>query len=121
MPQFTIVVASVLILLGLGGYFGTGRVSVTALIPVLFGLPIALAGLLALKLRLRRHAMYAAAALGLIGFLGSAGRGVPALLKSAAPPSIAVYTQLAMAVVCLVLIAACVRSFIETRWSTART
>ena len=48
MPQFIIVIASVLILQGLAGYFGTARVSVTALIPAFFGLPIALAGLLAL-------------------------------------------------------------------------
>ena len=121
MPQFIIVIASVLILQGLAGYFGTARVSVTALIPAFFGLPIALAGLLALKLRLRKHGMYVAAALGLIGLLGSAARGVPKLLSSEGPPSTAVSMQLAMAVVCLVLVVACVWSFIKTRQRRAGT
>ncbi len=39
MAKVCIVFGIVLCLLGLGGYFGTGRESVTALIPALFGLP----------------------------------------------------------------------------------
>ena len=40
MARLTILLGIALIILGLGGYFGTGRESATALIPVLFGLPL---------------------------------------------------------------------------------
>ena len=121
MPRFILAIALVLIILGLAGYFGTGRASVTALIPAFFGMPIGLAGLIALKLSLSKPATYAAAALGLIGFLGSAVRSVPKLLSGEESPSTAVYMQLAMAVVCLVLVVACIWSFIKTRQHRAGT
>ena len=49
MARLTILLGIALIILGLGGYFGTGRESATALIPVLFGLPLIVLGLLALR------------------------------------------------------------------------
>lgn len=119
MPQFTIFIASVLIALGVGGYFGTGRTSVTALIPAFFGLPMLVAGLLALKPALRKHCMHVAAALALLGFAGTAGRGVPALLDGEGTPGMAVYMQLAMAAVCLIFVGTCVKSFINARRSGA--
>jgi len=44
MPSVTIALGVVLIILGLAGYFLTGAVSVTALIPAFFGLVLAVAG-----------------------------------------------------------------------------
>ena len=67
-----------LVALGLGGYYGSGKVSMTALIPTWLGIPVILCGLLAeMKENLRMHVMHAAVLLGLIGF----GGGVPGLLK----------------------------------------
>src|SRR2546423_12088201 len=61
----------VLILLGLGGYFGTDRVSPTALIPAAFGLLLAIFGALARDEKRRKMAMHIAVTVGLLGFLGT--------------------------------------------------
>ena len=60
MPKITIGLGILLILLGLGGYFGTDAKSFTALIPAFVGVPLLLLGCLALKDNLRKHAMHAA-------------------------------------------------------------
>ena len=60
MPQITIALGSLLILIGVGFYFGTGATSVTALIPAFLGIPMAVAGVLARRESLRKHAMHAA-------------------------------------------------------------
>ncbi|MCH8270294.1 MAG: hypothetical protein IH985_03675 [Planctomycetes bacterium] len=114
----TIGLGLVLIALGLGGYFGTGRESLTALIPVLFGLPLALLGVVALKGHMRKHAMHAAAVIGLLGFAGTV-KGLmklPLLLTGgelARPAAVAV--QAAMAIVCLLFVVLCVWSFTKAR------
>jgi len=115
MQAFTILVGLILCGLGVGSYFGTGRTSVTALIPAFFGLPILIAGVIALKPAARKHAMHAVAVLALLGFIGSAARAIPALFKADGEISTAIYMQLAMAVLCLILEIACVRSFINAR------
>lgn len=118
MAKITIGLGLVLIVLGLGGYFGTGRESWTALIPALFGLPLVLLGLIALKEHLRKHAMHVAAVIGLLGFAGTV-KGLmklPVLLTGgelARPAAGAV--QAAMAIVCLLFVLLCVRSFIKAR------
>src|SRR4051794_7576716 len=73
-PVVSIIWGGLLIGLGLWGYLGTGTTSWTALIPAFVGAPLALCGLLALKESLLKHAMHAAAMIGLIGFLGGVGR-----------------------------------------------
>ena len=118
MTTITIGLGLVLIALGLGGYFGTGRESLTALIPVLFGLPLALLGVVALKGHMRKHAMHAAAVIGLLGFAGTV-KGLmklPLLLTGgelARPAAVAV--QAAMAIVCLLFVVLCVWSFTKAR------
>ncbi len=118
MARITIGLGLVLIGLGLGGYFGAGRVSVTALIPAFFGLPLLLLGLAALNERRRKVAMHIAVVIGLLGFAGTV-RGLlklPVLLSGgqvARPTAVAV--QSAMAVVCLVYVLLCVWSFIKAR------
>lgn len=122
MARLTIVYGLLLIVLGIASYFGTGQESKTALIPALFGAPILLSGVVALQDHLRRHAMHAAAALALLGFLGSA----PGLLKAftllgggeVARPN-AVIAQAVMALLSLVFLVLCVRSFINARRSPA--
>ena len=118
MAKITIGLGVVLIALGVGSYFGTGRESVTALIPAFFGLPLLLLGVAALKESLRKNAMHIAAGMGLLGFGGTV-RGLmklPALLTGGElerPAAVAV--QSAMAVVCFVFVLLCVLSFIKAR------
>lgn len=113
MGKLTIAYGIVLVALGLGGYYGTGKVSMTALIPTWLGIPVILCGILAeMKENLRMHVMHAAVLLGLIGF----GGGVPGLLKlfkgetSAGPVA-----RATLAVVSAIYVALCVKSFIDAR------
>jgi uncharacterized membrane protein HdeD (DUF308 family) len=120
MAKVTIGLGLILILLGLGAYFSaTGpNPSKTALIPAFFGIPVLVLGVLALKENLRKHAMHAAAALGVLGFLGTAS----ALLKLVTLASggevdrpRAVAIQAVMALLCAAFVALCVRSFVNAR------
>ena len=119
MPGVTIVFGVVLIALGVGGYVATGMVSVTALIPAFFGVVIALLGALALRPRLRKHAMHVVVLVSLLGFLGAA-RGLlklPQLLSDASQlerPA-AVVSQSIMAVLCLIFVALAIGSFVKAR------
>lgn len=107
-----------LIALGVIGYFATGMQSVTALIPAGFGIILLILGWVGLNPARRKNAMHAAAALGVIGFLGT----VPGVIKafkwiagtSPARPA-AVISQTIMAALMLVFVVLCVRSFIEAR------
>jgi hypothetical protein len=91
---------------------------VTALIPAFFGLPLLLLGLVALNERLRKHAIHIAVIVGLLGCAGTA-RGLmklPVLLTGgeiARPTAVAI--QAAMAIVCLIYVLMCVRSFVKAR------
>lgn len=106
------------IALGLIGYFGTGRASATALIPCALGILMVLAGVAARNPLRRRHAMHAAAMLGVVGFLG-AGRGltkiVPLLSGDPVERPNAVIAQAVMALLSLVFVALCVKSFVAAR------
>ena len=108
----------VLILLGVGAYFGTGGESVTALIPAFFGVPFAVLGLLARDERRLKLTMHVAAVLALLGFLGSA-RGISGVIALAAGNEVArpvaAVVQASMAVLCLAFLVLAVRSFIAVR------
>jgi hypothetical protein len=94
----------VLVVLGLGGYFGTRRVSVTALIPAFIGLPILILGLIAPGEATTRPAIIAATVVAVLGFCGAA-RGLPKLVKMVSGATverpIAAVMQSVMAVLCL--------------------
>lgn len=115
--MITIVLANILILMGVGGYIASDMVSVTALIPAFFGVPLEILGWLALSESRRKHAMHGAAMVALIGLLGS----IPGLLKlgsllaGEAERPMAVGMQAVMAVLLAIFIALCVRSFIAAR------
>ena len=119
MAQVTIVFGVLMILLGVVGYAATGRASPTALIPVIPGLIWVALGALARNDRMRKHAMHAAAALSLIGFLAMA-RAIVNLVRwqtggptPERPP--AVVSQAILGVLLLVFLVLCVRSFIAAR------
>jgi hypothetical protein len=105
-----------LIALGLWGYFGTGTQSPTALIPAAFGIVAVILGLLAAKPGLTKHAMHGAAVLGLLGVILPVGR---LLSKGKVTWSPAVISQTILAVLSLVFVALCVKSFVDVRRSRA--
>jgi hypothetical protein len=123
MANVTIGFGLALAALGLGGYFATGRASLTALIPLAFGLLLLVCGALARQESLRKHAMHAAAVVGLLGFLGPL-RVLPQMLRllggQDVPHRAAVLDQLAMMVVCGVFLVLCIRSFVMARRARAR-
>ena len=104
----------ILIVLGVASYFLTGRTSVTALIPALFGAVLVVCALIARNESARRHAMHAAVAVGLIGAIASLARAIPAVMRGDASRP-AVISQLIMAVLLLIYVGLGVQSFIAAR------
>ncbi len=121
MARTTIFFSMVLIALGLYGYFGSpdAEPSKTALIPAAFGVALLIPGLIALNDRFRMHAMHAAVAVGLLGLVMAGGRGgmkIGSLFSD--DPNVnkrPIVMVLAMAVVCLVFVGLCGKSFIAAR------
>ena len=114
MPSTTRTLGIILIVLGLIGYFGTGRVSVTALIPAFFGAVFVVLALVARSDAARKHAMHAAVAIALLGLLGTLVRLVPALgAGQLARP--AVLAQLVMSILLAGYVALGVKSFKDAR------
>jgi len=122
MANVTIGFGLLLAALGVGGYLATGRTHPTALIPLAFGVLLMVCGALARREALRRHAMHAAAVVGLLGFLGPL-RVLPQMVKllggGEVPHRAAVLDQLAMMIVCGVFLALCIRSFVAARRARA--
>jgi peptidoglycan/LPS O-acetylase OafA/YrhL len=120
MAKPAIIVALLLIGLGIFAYSsaepkeGTDTKPKTALIPAFFGAPILICGILALDPKKRKHAMHGAVTVGLLGFLGSAAM-LPKTLGAEEVSQLKVISQGGMAVICLVFVIMCVRSFIAAR------
>lgn len=114
MPSTTRLFGLILIVLGIASYMMTGRTSVTALIPALFGAVLVICALVARNEAARKHAMHAAVAIALIGALASLGRAVPAVMNGDGTRP-AVLAQMAMAVLLIVYVTLGVQSFIAAR------
>ena len=114
MAKTAITFGILLTLLGLIAYFGISSESITALIPAFFGVPVIILGWLALNEKYRKHSMHIAAALMLLGFIGTGMRVFPQLFGEIAHPS-AFTVQLIMTLLCLIFIILAVKSFIEAR------
>ncbi len=119
MPIVTIVAGSVLSALGIFGYVMTDSRSLTALIPLWFGMALELCGALALKPDLKKHAMHGASVVGLLGVLGSAPGAVQVLRQVLTGGDVALPISMlfrtAMFVICAVFLALCVWSFRNAR------
>jgi hypothetical protein len=121
MAKITLVFAVLLAALGLAGYLGTGSVHPTALIPTWFGLALGIFGFLAISPNegRRKLFMHINVTIGLLGFLGAAGRAVYGYVHATAagvsPDAIALGSQAAMAALTLIYVILCVRSFIAVR------
>jgi hypothetical protein len=111
-----------LIAIGVGGYLGTGRTSATALIPAAFGAVLLVLGLVARRGgSARKNAMHVAAAVALLGAIGSLMRPAMKAARGEAVDwaSTPVVLQLATGVLCIVFVVLCVRSFIAARRAPA--
>lgn len=118
MSTMSVWVGVLLIALGVGGYVMTGMVSVTALIPALFGVVLAGLGLWGRDAAKRKTAMHAAMGIALVGIAGSISGliALPGLLAGGpvARPA-AVYSRAAMAALLIVYLALGIRSFVAAR------
>ena len=122
MAKVTIGFGIVLILLGAIGFFGTGSTHPTALIPAYWGIALTICGVLANSPTDKRRmlVMHIAVTVGLLGFLGSGIMAIIETVKAHGGPlahPAAVESQAAMAFICLIYVALCVRSFIAARRS----
>jgi hypothetical protein len=113
MASTSILFGTLLAVLGVVGYVLSGFASVTALIPAFFGVLLILLGLVARNERYRKHAMHAAAALALVGFLAT----LPRFLQgaSAGQMSPAVISQGVMALLTGIFVVLCIKSFVDAR------
>jgi hypothetical protein len=118
MRTVTTVYGVALAALGLGGYFATGRVSVTALIPFFLGVAVLVCAALAGREEWRKHAMHAAAFLGLLGVVGPL-RVLPQMVRLLSGGEVAhrqaVVAQAVLLALSAVFLALCVKSFIDAR------
>ena len=120
MAKVTLVFAVLFIALGLVGFIATGSQHYTALIPTALGLLLAIFGSLALSSDpgRRKLFMHINVTLGLLGFLGTV-MGLIAWFKMLAGATVAnppaTESKAVMALLSLVYVALCVRSFIAVR------
>jgi uncharacterized membrane protein len=123
MARVTYVFGVLLIALGLVGFWGTGSIHYTALIPTWFGLALVVGGILAIspseaRRKVFMHINVTVGLLGLIGSLVEALRGyASARAAGLEPDHIALAAKLTMAGLLLIYVNLCVRSFIQARRS----
>ena len=124
MARLTIFFGIILILLGVLTYMGTGSMYPTSLIPAYFGVLLGIFGWLARTADMKKRMlnMHIAVTIGLLGFLGTAKsiydyiqmkRGVQFKLP------LAVDEKAAMAMLLLIYVLLCVKSFIDARRARA--
>jgi hypothetical protein len=120
MPIVSVVFGLLLVGLGVWGYTTStleGNLKLTALIPAAFGAVLIVCGLVGMVGRMLKHAMHAAALVGVLGLLLAAGRFISKAAKDGTVDFSQPATQatLGMAVLCLVFVCLCINSFIQAR------
>jgi hypothetical protein len=120
MAKVTLVFAVLFIVLGLIGFIGTGSQHYTALIPSALGVLLGIFGALSLSPdpSRRKLFMHINVTLGLLGFLGTVMglvQGIEMLAGAAVKNPPATESKSVMALLCLIYVALCVRSFISAR------
>ncbi|MEO0454691.1 MAG: hypothetical protein AAFY98_11225 [Verrucomicrobiota bacterium] len=115
MPLISIGFGILLNFLGLVLYVMTGMVSLTALIPCVPGILIGICGLIGQNEARLKHAMHAAAVVGLLGVLAPLGRIGMSLSKGDFAFKPSTIGMLMMMVFCGSFLGFCVKSFIDAR------
>lgn len=123
MAKTTIIFGILLVIVGLVGFYCTGAIHPTALIPMWFGLALGIGGFLAISPSegRRKLFMHINVTVGLVGFIGAVGSALHGYGHARSlgidPDYKAMTAQLAMAVLLLIYVNLCVRSFIQARRS----
>ncbi|MGH3978565.1 MAG: hypothetical protein ACRDRZ_06130 [Pseudonocardiaceae bacterium] len=117
MSKIALAVGAALIVVGGWAYTASGPgASLTALIPAVLGLGLAVAGFVGLRGgRARRHAMHAAAAVALIGVLGSVGQLIASPSAGSDDADIAHTAGLLNLALCGGFVVLAVWSFVQAR------
>ena len=117
MPKIAIAIGIVLIVVGGWAYLASGPgASPTALIPAVLGVALAVAGLIGLRGgQARRHAMHGAAAVALIGVLGSVGQLIASPAANSEHAGIARTAGLLNLALCGVFLVLAIWSFVQAR------
>jgi hypothetical protein len=124
MAKLTLVFAALMIALGLVGYLGSGSQHATALIPLWWGVALAIFGFLAISPSESRRKlfMHINVTIGLLGFIGALveairgyGEPAPAGVNPSGFLITAETSKMMMAVLMLIYVLLCVRSFINAR------
>jgi len=113
MHKVSIVFGFLLSILGLYGYFGMGRVSITALIPLFIGVPIIILGLLAFDEKKIKDSMHAASVLVLLGLIGSVYRFMQKVIIGNLDGSSVIL--IIMSALCITFLILAINSFIEAK------
>jgi hypothetical protein len=118
MSSQTLYTGVALVVLGIGGYVLSGAASVTALIPAFIGVAFVLLGLLGRKESFRKHVMHVAILLAVLAIGGTFG-GITRLLVwlggTAPERPMAVVVQAITFLLCILLLAGGIRSFLAAR------
>ena len=121
MARITIIIGVLLALLGIGFYVASVPHAPTSLIPLYFGIVLVLLGVLAMTDDAKRRmlVMHIAVTVGLLGFLIPLVRALPGAIKMlqgvAVAHPLAIEEQMLMALLCVIFVGLCVRSFIAAR------
>lgn len=118
MPNVSIVVGLILIVIGALGYFMPEESSPTALIPAGIGLLFLVFGALAKRDGMLKHMMHAAMLLSLLA-IGATITAVPTALEALQGAEVerplAAYSKSATALVCVVFLLLAIKSFVRAR------
>ena len=123
MAKVTLVFALLLAALGIAGYYYTGHIHPTALIPLWFGIALGICGFLAISPSERRRKifMHIAVTIGVLGFFGGAITAIQgygsARSQGVDPDMVALWDKVIMAFLMLNYTILCVQSFIKARRS----
>ena len=123
MAKVTLVFAVLLVILGIAGYYYTGHIHPTALIPLWFGVGLGICGFLAISPNEKRRKIFIhiAVVIGVIGFLGGAITAIQgygnARSQGIDPDMVALWDKVIMAFLMLNYTILCVQSFIKARRS----
>ncbi|NND96849.1 MAG: hypothetical protein HKN47_05915 [Pirellulaceae bacterium] len=103
---------------------GTATKVPAQFIPMMIGIPILFCGIVGLNPHRRKQSMHSAASIGVIGFVIGAGLAVYTGMHLSDGPGINGYVfklVLAMSLLCLLFVATCAISFVQTRTRDAST
>jgi len=120
MAKLTVGFGVVLVLVSAGFWIAMGRVESAALHPAGLGVLLVLCGVFADTANTKRRMlwMHLAVTVGLVGFLITGVRAVIQIVKGTTAVNPAAFTErVAVALLCLLFVVLCVRSFIRARRS----